>query len=180
MQQRGYSAPEIALKTGLSVEYVYGVARLIENGEQRLLRAVDSGNIPLSVAVEIAEADEPDVQFALSRAYERGLLRGRRLVAAKRLIEQRHRRGKGLGIHCAGERPRMSADALVKAFQDEALRKQSMIRRTQETRNQLLLITAALRRLARDEQFLSLLEDEDLASMPEAVAERLRDPGQEQ
>ena len=43
MQGRGYSNPDIARKTGLSLEDVHGVTRLIEKGEQRLLRSVRAG-----------------------------------------------------------------------------------------------------------------------------------------
>ncbi len=174
MQERGYSTREIARKTGLSLEYVHGVARLIEKGEQRLLRSVESGIIPVSVAVEIAEADDHDVQAALSSAYERGLLKGRKLLAAKKLIETRRRRGKGLAVNGQKARQRLSADALVKAYQEDTDRKRAMIRRTEATRNRLLFITEALRRLSRDERFLALLEDEGLATMPENIASRLR------
>ncbi|CAN5521085.1 plasmid partitioning protein RepB C-terminal domain-containing protein [soil metagenome] len=174
MQLRGYSSPAIAQKTGLSLEYVHGVARLIEKGEQRLLQSVEAGTIPVSVAVEIAEAEDHDVQAALSRAYERGLLKGRKLLAAKKLIEMRQRRGKGLKSGQAHSRERLSADALVKAYQEDTDRKRAMIRRTESTRNRLLFITEAMRRLAQDEQFLALLEDEDLSTMPDNIASRLK------
>jgi ParB family transcriptional regulator, chromosome partitioning protein len=173
MQERGYTSPEIARKTGLSLEYVNGVARLLEKGEQRLLRSVESGTIPLSVAVEIAEADHHDVQSALSNAYERGLLRGRRLLAAKKLVETRQRRGKGLANGDGRPRRQMSADSLVKAYQEDTDRKRVMIRRTEATRNRLLFIVEAIRRLSQDQQFLGIIEDEDLATMPENIANRL-------
>ena len=48
MKRRGYSEDQIAAKTDLTVEYVRGVIRLIEGGEDRLLRAVESGAIPVS------------------------------------------------------------------------------------------------------------------------------------
>lgn len=174
MQERGNSVAEIARKTGLSTEYVHGVARLLEKGEQRLLRSVESGTIPISVAVEIAEAPDHDVQAALSSAYERGLLKGRKLLAARKLIELRRRRGKGLASTGPKNRQRMSADALVRAYQEDTDRKQGMIRRTEATRNRILFITEALRKLGRDERFLALLEDEELATMPEPLAARLQ------
>jgi ParB family chromosome partitioning protein len=174
MQERGYTNAQIALKTGLSVEYVYGVARLIEKGEQRLLRSVESGIIPVSVAVEIAEAPDHDVQAALSSAYERGLLKGRKLLAARKLIETRRRRGKGLATIETRSRERVSADSLVKAYQEEAERKRAIIGRAEITRNRLMIITEAMRRLTADESFLSLLEDEGLTTMPESLAARLQ------
>lgn len=173
MQERGHSNPDIARKTGLSLEYVNGVARLIEKGEQRLLRSVESGIIPVSVAVEIAEAADHDVQAALSRAYETGQLKGRKLLAARKLIETRRRRGKGLGTKEAHTRERVSADALVKAYQEETERKRALTARAETTQNRLMLITEAMRRLSSDESFLALLEDEGLATMPVRLAERL-------
>lgn len=174
MHERGYSFSEITRKTGLSLEYVHGVARLLEKGEQRLLRSVESGIIPVSVAVEIAEAEDHDVQAALSHAYERGLLKGRKLIAAKRLIETRRRSGKGLSTTKTKSRERLSADALVKAYREDTDRKRALIRRTESTKDRLLFITEAIRRLSRDEQFLALLEDEDLATMPENIGSRLK------
>lgn len=175
MRERGYSLSEIARKTGLSLEYVSGVARLFERGEQRLLQSVENGTIPVSVAVEIAEADDHEVQAALSNAYERGLLKGRKLLAAKKLVEIRRRRGKEFSKNSNNKhRERVSAEALVKAYQESADRKRAMIRRNESTRTRLLVITEALRRLSRDEQFLAILEDENLATMPENIAARLR------
>ena len=68
MRDRGYSVAQIGRKTGLSIEYVHGVARLLEKGEQRLLRSVEARIMPLSVAVEIAEALDHEVQRALQDA----------------------------------------------------------------------------------------------------------------
>ena len=128
--------------------------------------------IPISVAVEIAEADDHDVQAALSAAYQQGLLKGRKLLAARKLIELRRRRGKMLEPSGGPNRPRLSADALVKAYNEDTERKRAMIRRTETARNRLLFIAEALRKLGRDERFLALIEDEDLATLPENLANR--------
>lgn len=94
MKQRGHSVAEIARTVGLSAEYTYAIIRLFEQGEQRLLRAVEIGQIPFSVALEIADADDQGVQIALQNAYENNLLRGRKLLAVKKLIEVRSKKGK--------------------------------------------------------------------------------------
>ena len=99
----------IAQKTDLTVEYVKGVLRLLHKGEHRLLRAVESGQIPVSIAVDIAGANDTEMQIVLQQAYEKKLLRGSKLIAARRLVEQRRRRGKGLKNNprqSARQRPR--------------------------------------------------------------------------
>lgn len=175
MRERGHSLPQIARKTGLTYEYVSGVARLIEKGEQRLLRSVEARAIPLSVAVDIADAEDHDVQRALQVAYEKGTLRGRKLIAAKRVVEDRRRRGKLLkqSTGSAPVRQKLSPAALIRAYQEDVDRKRSMIRRADAARDRLLLLTEALRRLRLNEQFTDLVEDEDLATMPANLAARL-------
>ena len=116
MRRRGDAVADIARKTGLSAEYVYGVAHLLEKGQQRLLRSVESGAIPVSVAIEIAEADDEEVQGALQSAYEKGLLRGRKLIAAKRLIEARRRWGKGIVLSSIRPAPRLSPSDMLRAY----------------------------------------------------------------
>jgi ParB family chromosome partitioning protein len=173
MKERGYSNGEIARRTGLSFDYVQGVARLLEKGERRPLRSVETRQIPISVAVEIAEADDPGVQRALQDAYDRGLLRGKKLLAAKRLVEIRRRRGRGLDRDRRQDRERLSSTDLVRAFEEESARKRDMIRRAHAARDRILMIVESLRRLASDEQFVALLEDEQLVTMPEVLASRL-------
>lgn len=175
MRERGHSLSQIARKTGLTLEYVSGVARLIEKGEQRLLRSVEARAIPLSVAVEIADAEDHEVQRALQLAYEKGTLRGRKLLAAKRIVEDRRRRGKHLQQQHTGkvQGQKLSPAALLRAYQEDVDRNRALIRRADGARDKLLLITEALRRLRSNDQFTALLEDEDLATLPENLAVRL-------
>jgi len=172
MQARGYSHQEIARKTGLSYDYVHGVARLLDRGEQRLLRAVESRTIPLSVAVDIAEADDHGIQRALHEAYEKGQLKGKKLLAAKKVVEDRRHMGKRLKTHQASS-GRMSTAALLRAYREDVERKRDLIRRANGTHDRLVLIVEALRRLQRDDAFTGLLEDEGLSMMPEAIEQKL-------
>ncbi len=147
--KRGYSDKEIATKTGLSYEYVHSIRRLLEEGEERLLSAVETGQIPVSVAIDIADADEEGVQEALAQAYQNGLLRGKKLLSAKRLVEQRRRRGKTFrqGRQVLGRSRIMSSVALVRAYEREADRQRLMIKKAEVTQNRLLFIVEAVRQL---------------------------------
>ena len=173
MRSRGYSDTEIARKTGLSYDYVHAVARLLERGEQRLLRAVEAGYLPISVAMQICEADDQGVQAALHQAYENNMLRGRNLLATRRLVELRQRAGKASSLQGARRKTALSPENLVRAFEEDTERKRLMVKRTQATRNRLVFITEALRQLSKDESFLAMLEDEDLATMPARIAARV-------
>lgn len=175
MRGRGYSDNEIAAMTGLSANYVYIVGRLLERGERRLVAAVEAGYLPISVALEICEADDQGVQAALHKAYEDNLLRGRALIAARRLVEVRKRSGKAAKLNrLVGKDAATTPEGLVKAFQEDTERKRMMIRKTEATRNRLVFIIEALSQLSNDETFVALLEDEGLATIPTRLADRIQ------
>lgn len=178
LRQRGYDFEDIARKTGLTVEYVKGVSSLLEGGEHRLLRAVEAGQMPVSIAVMIAQAQDSDIQSVLQQAYEERLLRGQRLLAAKKLIEQRRRRGKGYktGVRRPEGAP-ISSNALLRAYRQDVDRKQVLIRKSNSTKARLVFILEALRKLLIEPEFLTILEDEKLDTLPKNLALRLHGHG---
>lgn len=173
LKQRGYTDVEIAEKTGLTLEYARGVGRLLGKGEMRLLRSVESGQIPVSVAVSIAETDDAGIQQVLQQAYESKQLRGRKLMAAKRLIERRRLRGKGLRIHVQKRNSTLSSDALLRAYRDDASKKRLLVRKAEATHDRLIFITEAFRKLFSDDNFVTLLRAEGLGTLPKNMADRL-------
>lgn len=175
LKNRGYDYDEIARKTGLTVEYVKGVISLLENGEHRLLRAVEAGQIPVSVALLISQAEDADVQNVLQQAYEERLLRGQRLMAAKKLIEQRRRRGKGYktGARRVDGTP-ISSNALLRAHRQDVDRKKVLIRKSNSTKARLVFILEALRKLFAEPEFVSILQAEKLDTVPKNLALRLQ------
>lgn len=175
MKRRGYSEEQIAQKTDLTVEYVRGVIRLLESGEDRLLRAVESEQIPVSVAVKIADSSDDEVQSALQQAYENGQLRGKRLMVAKRLVEQRRRRGKSFQPGGGHKRHQpLSPNALIRTYRQDVERKRLLVRKAEATRDRLTFVVQALRTLFADEHFVTLLRAEGLDTLPRNLADRLR------
>ena len=159
------------------MSYVHEIGELIANGEERLLIAVETGQMPLSVALYISRAEEKDVQKALEAAYASGELRGKRLLEARRLVELRHRHGNQKGATRTKQpRVRMTSAALVRAYRAEAERQQDMIRRAQSTRGNLLFLDAAFQSLLGDENFLTLLRAEGLDTLPRIIVDGLREP----
>lgn len=175
LRQRGYTDAQIGKKTGLSVAYVKCVIHLLEKGEQRLLSAVETGKIPITVAMDIADSENLDVQTALRTAYEKNLLRGRKLMNAKHLIEQRLKSGKG----SFAKRKRdttTTPDAVYRAYRDDADRKQILIQKADATKGNLMFATEALRSLLANENFVTLLRAEKLDNLPRNLANRIRSP----
>jgi ParB family chromosome partitioning protein len=175
LKSRGYSTAEIAKKIGVARGHVTGVVHLLKKGEERLLYAVDKGRIPLSVAMQIADADEEGIQRALCQAYEDKTLRGRKLLTVRRIIEMRKANGKGTSQGVRRRHERLAtADDLVRAYRQEADRQKLLVKKSQLTQNRLLFIVSALKNLFRDENFLTLLRAEGLETLPAYLAERIK------
>ena len=145
LKDSGYTEREIATKTQLSNKYVHGVIRLLESHEHRLLRAVECGKIPVSVAVDIADAEDINVQIVLRKAYESKLLRGGRLLTAKRLVEARLKHGKGQTSSNGRLRKNLSVEVLTKTYQEDVERKKILLRKAGATRSEVLFLTQSLK-----------------------------------
>ena len=52
LRERGYTNAQIAEKVDVSEAYVSMMARLMRSGEERLLRGVERGDIPIAIAAE--------------------------------------------------------------------------------------------------------------------------------
>ena len=93
----------------------------------------------------------------------------------KRLIEQRRIFGKSraTGSRDSGQQP--SADSYVNAYRREAQRQKALVRRATVAEERLVFIVAALKDLIADENFVNLLRVENLGTMPEYLAERIKE-----
>ncbi len=174
MKKRGHSIAAISAKTGFEGRWVAGMLDLLEKGEQRLLTAVEAGRVPLATAIAKAGSDDSQIQEVMQAAYESGEIRGRKVLTVKRLIDERRRVGKGYGHKGASQKggQRLTASALVRAYNREVERQKMLIRKADVVQQRLAFISGAMGRLLGDEDFVNLLRAEGLTSMPAIL-----DPG---
>ena len=179
LEQQGLSQDEIGAKVGISGAYVSTLLNLLKNGEERLLRAVDRGEIPVSIAAQIAVSVDKDMQESLRVAYESGKLRGKALLRVRRLVEERRVRGKALRTRLksktkGGTAP--TADDLVRTYRRETQRQALLVKKARLGEERLLFIESALKNLLADEHFKTLLRAEGLETMPKYLHDRLAGP----
>jgi len=177
LRERGYNDRQIGDKIGVSPDYVGMIAGLLERGEERLVTAVETGLLPLNLAIDISKTNAEGAQRALMDAYTQKKLRGKKLAAARRLIEQREARGKKIhpkqyGRDGRNRRP-LTSEALVRAYQKEADRQKLLIKKAELTQGRLLFICQAFRTLLEDDHFVTLLRAEGLETMPGYLQESL-------
>lgn len=176
LAQRGYGAGEIAQKIGCSPSWVSHVVTLLERGEDRLVAAVEAGLIPVAMATEIAMAETEGAQAILMEAYESGKIRGKKLVAVRRLLDLRLRRKKGVkdaGLGRKAHSRRLTADDLLRVYQREADRQRLLARKADFAQARLLFIVEAMKDILADDGFTTLLKAEGLSTMPRALAARI-------
>lgn len=176
LRDQGYDKKVIARKTGLSVDYVKGILKLLENGEERLLVAVESGRIPLNAALKIAGvgSDDKAIQAALQEAYEAGELRGKQLLLqARRIIEMRQSLGRSVARGTPRKATDVTSSSLVRSYKKEVDRQKMMVRKAEFAQQRLLFVVEALRQMLSDENFTTLLRAEGLDTLPKYLADRV-------
>ena len=178
MRDNGDSPADIAGKTGLTVTYVNGILKLLAKGEERLVRAVEKGQMPLSVAITIAGSNDTAIQKALAEAYEKKELRGKALLTVRRLVEERRSRGKNLhrGVR---SRPNgeVSSEQLLKAYREETARQKAIVQKAKLCETRLVFTVSALKQLFGDGNFTTLLRAESLDSLPQYLAGQIQGEG---
>jgi len=174
LQKQGYDARAIADKTGLSHDYIYGVLNLMEKGEARLLAAVETGQMSIALAINVANSPR-DEQIALQEAHDNGL-RGRKLLLAKSILDRRRRRGKGFIDESGRKRDkngekRPSGQSVAKAYKRETSRRKRLILNANITSGYLSLIKEYLLDLRKERDFIALMEEEKLPTMPKPISD---------
>ncbi len=174
MKDRGDSPVDIARKAGLHVSYVNGILKLLAKGEERLLRAVEKEQVPLTVAITIASSNDAAVQRALTDAYEKNELRGKALLRVRRLVEERRSRGKALhrGVHSRANGD-VSSEQLLRVYREETARQKAVVQKAKHCETKLVFAVTALKQLFRDENFITLLRAESLDSLPQYLAAQI-------
>jgi len=177
LRGRGYNDHEIAAKIGVSSDYIRMIGTLFEKGEERLVAAVEAGILPINIAIEIAKSSDEDVQHALTQAYTEKKLRGKKLVAVRRIIEQRRRSGKQMhdirfGRRDGAKRP-LTGESIIRVYRQEADKQKLLVKKAEVTQSRLLFIVEAIRELRDDENFANLLRAESLDSMPAFLEQRI-------
>lgn len=173
LKERGYTYGEIAQKTDLHQSYVKGIIRLLKQGENRLLEAVEGGQIPISIAVTIATSDDQEVQRALAEAYESKSLRGKQLLKARRLIEVRRAVGKSMRFAGRKSTKEITGDTLMQAYKRESAKQRLLVHKAKVCETRLLFVASALKQLFADSALVSVLQSADLAVLPQFLAEHI-------
>jgi len=173
MQEQGQGFADIAQKTGLGEAYVKDILSMLKKGEERLLEAVLHGKIPVTIATRISGASDEESQRLLMAAYETKEMTQRSLASFRRIVDQRRHLGRSYGPRSKAVH-RTTAESLVRAYKHEAQRQRLMVKKAKICEARLRSVSAALKKLVRDEDYVTLLRAEEMETMPKFLAELAR------
>lgn len=177
LKERGNTDADIAKIIGTTASWVNMIVGLLERGEEKLLSAVETGLIPLSMATDIARSTESEIQNVLTDAYERGI-RGKKITKLRHLLELRAKkdklvRGNPLGS-VQSKKKRMTSADLRRLFEREAERQRLMVKKSAFTHDRVVFATQAIKELLSVDDFKNLLAAENLDSLPKLIKARIR------
>jgi len=174
LKKQGYNNTDIGRKLDIDRPTIIGLIALKKAGEERLLDAALNGKVPLGVAIDIAKADGAETQRALLKAYEKKQLNQASIRDIKKLMEQRRFMGKQRGSGGRGSRKnRPSAENLVSAYRRESEKRKLLVRKARLCEERLLFVVTAFSKLTANENFVTLLRAESLATMPKVLGEKV-------
>lgn len=165
MMTDGASNKEIAQLTGLSINWINSIMMLVDRGESKLLAAVESGRIPISLAVEIAKSDYKGAQELFIEAFEQGKIKHKHLIKIRKILDERNEGLKGAisnTFHGGYKRRKLSADDLTKLYQENIDEYKSLKNKARVVEENILLAQQIVEELSKNSDFTKIVIGENL------------------
>ncbi len=170
MRDHGDTAAQIAKKVNLNKHYVTQLLHLLDHGEERLICAVEQQRLSLTSAVLIAYNPDGDIQVALAQACEDGKVTKKDLQRALRIADLRRAFGPK-NVLGGRKRNPVTRDSVVETIRKETEREQQAFRRVELGEKYLAFCRQSLGEVFQHAEFVDLLRQEGLHTIPETVGE---------
>jgi len=164
MHDYGMDWDQLTAITGKSRPYIQDYIRLIEQGEERLIKGVEDKAFPLAFAMNVAQSTDRSIQHLLMDAFDSGVVNSNNLGRVRKIIEDRLEKGKGL--NSKKSRSPYTVDRLKRDIRRITRQKESFVYEVGQRENRLMRILVTLQGLRQDKGFVKLLAAEDLADVP--------------
>lgn len=173
LKSQGYTAETISDKTNLGKDYVRGILRLLEQGEEYLANSVEKGGIPLYQAILIASEDDAGVQKALTEACESGELTGKNLIRALKVIDRRKHYGKNI-YPPQRKGGSFSAKDVIAKYEKDIKERKRVLLKSEYIKDSLTYAITVLRQLLGDINFTNQLKAVGMHEIPQHVSDLLQ------
>ncbi len=169
MHDYGMGWKQLAAITGKGQQYIQDYIRLVEQGEERLIKGVEDGIFPLVFAMDVSQSSDRSIQHLLMDAFDNNIVNANNLVRVRKIIEDRLKKGKEL----SAKKPAApyTVEGLKSDIRSITRQKEAFVFEAGQRENRLMRVLMAFKELQRDEGFSKLLAAEGLAKVPELKGE---------
>jgi len=165
MHDYGMGWKELSAITGKTQEYIRNYVRLIEQGEERLVKGVEDGVFSLNFAMCVAQSNDRSIQHLLMDAFDSGIVNSNNLPRVRKIIEDRLEKGKALGSRRSNAT--YTVDKLKRDIRKITREKEAFVYEAGQRENRLMRILVAMQRLRKDDRFGAMLKTAGLAESPQ-------------
>lgn len=174
MKLEGFSEKEIAKTVGCTVSWINSISTLLEKGESKLLSIVESGKMPLYLAVQIARSDFNDSQNLIVDAFDEGKIKGKNITKIRDILDSRNEGLKGVFNRTFGNsksQKKLTTDELTKLYQDNIDEHRSLKNKADFIEENIILARQIMTELMKNEEFLAIMDSEKLTNIPSIILE---------
>jgi len=171
MHDNGISISEICKITGKGDNYIRDYIRLVEQGEERLIKGVEDGIFSITFARQVAQSDNSSIQHILMDAFDNNIVNSRNFPIVKKIIDSRAKGENPRKRVASGAPVNHSNDYSVQQLKRDIAKltkeKEAFVNETETKENRLLILLEGLKTIWEDEQALDLIQSEDVGTLPE-------------
>ena len=162
LHDEGWDFERIAKLACRPRRYIKDYIKLVEKGEDRLIRGVEQGVFPIGFAIQVSSSDDAQIQNVLMDAFDEGIVTTTNFAQARRIISARSRESKKRGA------PKTyTVEQLRQDIADATKVKVSYVREAETKENRFMTMLGGINTLWGDSQFLAILRKEHLAQRPD-------------
>ncbi|MDI9222120.1 ParB/RepB/Spo0J family partition protein [Pantoea sp. EA-12] len=175
MYLSGVSEEAISEYVGCSVHWVQSVLLLLNRGEQKLLSIVESGDIPIYMAVEFARCSGEENQDILIEAYDKGIVKHHNVTKIREILEMRSAGLKGNANLAYTKRQtskKITPEQLLDIYQKSVEEHKNILRKYETVVESITLCKRIMSNLLKNPDFIRVLSEEGLNSVPDAILDK--------
>ncbi|HHJ4219767.1 TPA: ParB/RepB/Spo0J family partition protein [Raoultella ornithinolytica] len=174
LKNKGFSDEEIGNKIGCSKNWIGSIISLKENSEDKLLAAVESGKIPIYLAVEISRMKGDGIQSVLLDGFNSGELNHKQLAVIKKILAQRSTSGKSSNNNAfiqGVKKKKLTPEELRSLYENNVKNNKILHARSEFTMSSLLVVKEVMTNLLQNEDFVDVLKMQGINSVPAFIIE---------
>lgn len=165
MKAEGLTDKEISTVTGFSYGWISSITMLIDKAENKLLAAVESGKIPISLAVEIAKTDYQGAQELFIQAFEKGEIKHKDIIKIRAILDARNEGLKGFngaGFGYSKKKKELTTEDLTKLYQENIDSHKKIKKKALFVEENIILARQIIQDIMNDDGFAKLVKEENM------------------